>query len=258
MKNTIILSSIFILATFASCRKIIDVDVKASAPKYVIEGNITDGDAAATVRISKTVYLNASNDFPAVSGATVRIRDIYTGLEANLSEKEPGIYQSATLKGSPGHQYQLMVKIDGAVFSAQSTMPLPVTLDSVFIVNTIFGREVQGAYTDPAATKNYYHFTAHKNGKLQDGIFLANDEINNGQFAITSILIAKDTAFHPGDHIVATLECIDPAMFQYYFGLSIAADQSSATPANPKSNITGNALGYFSAHTVSSRELQVP
>ena len=61
-----------------------------------------------------------------------------------------------------------------------------------------------------------------------------------------------------GDLAIIQLESIDSAMYQYYYSLNQVTDQNSATPANPQSNIKGGALGYFTVHTASRRQIVVP
>lgn len=48
------------------------------------------------------------------------------------------------------------------------------------------------------------------------------------------------------------MQCIDRAIFDYFTSLNSSIGNGpggGATPSNPTSNINGNAIGYFSAHT---------
>ena len=51
------------------------------------------------------------------------------------------------------------------------------------------------------------------------------------------------------------MQCIDNAVYKYWFSLNQSATgtSQSASPANAVSNISGGALGYFSVHTVESK-----
>ena len=53
------------------------------------------------------------------------------------------------------------------------------------------------------------------------------------------------------------MQNIDPVVYKYWFSLSQNAtgETQSASPANPVSNIKGGALGYFSAHTISTKSI---
>ena len=56
-----------------------------------------------------------------------------------------------------------------------------------------------------------------------------------------------------GDTIHVEMQCIDQNIYTYYIAvIQISGDDGSGagiTPANPPSNISNGALGYFSAHT---------
>jgi hypothetical protein len=49
------------------------------------------------------------------------------------------------------------------------------------------------------------------------------------------------------------MESVDSGVYTYLRTLQQTINQNSATPANPLSNITGGALGYFSAYSYSSQ-----
>jgi hypothetical protein len=57
----------------------------------------------------------------------------------------------------------------------------------------------------------------------------------------------------PGDVLEIEMQCIDEFVYEYFN--SFANTQgSSATPANPYTNIIGSELGYFNAHTSEGKE----
>jgi hypothetical protein len=55
--------------------------------------------------------------------------------------------------------------------------------------------------------------------------------------------------------------CIDRNIYNYFFSLlQVSAGNGgfqTASPDNPVTNITGGALGYFSAHTINLEKLIV-
>jgi hypothetical protein len=62
-----------------------------------------------------------------------------------------------------------------------------------------------------------------------------------------------------GDSIVVALQTIDQGVFDYLRTLGQADNNmASATPANPTSNISNGALGYFSAYAVTSKGIVIP
>jgi hypothetical protein len=63
-----------------------------------------------------------------------------------------------------------------------------------------------------------------------------------------------------GDTLEVKMYCVDKNIYNYFFSLGqITGNNSfnSASPANPNSNLSNGALGYFSAHTVARQKLLV-
>lgn len=246
-----------LLSAFCSCQKVIQVHLNDSDPKIVIEADVTDKPGPYYVKLSRSVNFDQQNVFPAVSGAVVIISDEHSA--DTLRETAPGNYQTNTLTGMPGHKYSLYVNVGGRVFTASSTMPLLVTLDSLYTEKSSFSKDkstsIIPVYTDPQTKGNYYHLTLSKNDTESKSIFIRNDNLINGQTLHQPL--NGGNKLDPNDRIVVGLECIDSAVYQYFYTLAQTKNENSATPANPLSNITGGALGYFSAHTSSVRSLIV-
>lgn len=244
------------LAAFCSCQKVIKVNLNSSNPRYVVQGNVTDQPGPYFVTITKSINFDQDNVFPAVSGATVVITDRTNGVIDTLKEANPGSYQTSVMHGISGHQYDLYINAANNIFTASCIMPAAVAMDSLYTEPSPFGgdgRRLVPVYTDPVAKGNYYHFSEIKNDTLTDNISIHNDQLINGQVENQPV----GGRVQLGDHITLTLECIDSAIYQYYYGLAQTQNQNSATPANPISNIKGGALGYFSAHTASTRSIVV-
>src|SRR5688572_13608070 len=123
-KCSFILFCLFLL----SCTKVIDLKLKESEIKYVVEGVITNEPVPARVFLTRSKNFNEDNRFEGVSGAIVQIRD--NGMEHTLVETQPGIYESALVRGIPGHVYELSVKAGNETFTASCTMPMPVLMDT--------------------------------------------------------------------------------------------------------------------------------
>lgn len=254
---------------FISCEKVINIDLDDAEKKYVIEGFITDQSGQCQVTISQSKHFYENNTFPAVSGATVSITDNSTGTVTMLSETEPGKYTHTSLAGVSGKTYSLQVSINGEIFAASSTIPQLVNMDSIFITsNRWFDGEViklaNIEYSDPAGIANYYRFIRYRNGIKTKQTFVANDDLSDGRHTITKLFIGdNDTETDrllSGDEVKIDMLCIDAAVYKYWYSLeqSATGDTQSAAPANPVSNITGGALGYFSAHTWQTKTMFVP
>ncbi len=257
MVKTFYIVCILFSTVFFSCQKVVNINLNASSPRYVVEGNVTNLPGPYLVKITKSVNFDQDNIFPTVSGALVLLTDNTAGLADTLKETSPGNYQTVSLNGIPGHKYQLYINANNNVFTASCTMPALVTLDSLYTQkSSVRGNRSQliPVYTDPIAHGNYYHFKEFKNDSETSSESIRNDNLINGQVIKEPV----GGGIASGDRIVLILECIDSAMYQYYYTLGQTKNQNSATPANPLSNIKGGALGYFSAHTSSSKSVVVP
>lgn len=250
----------------SSCEKVIDVNLDSSANQIVIEGNITNQQGEQAIKISQSVPYTDSNVYPAVTGATVRVTDDAGGSWI-FNEAQPGNYTIGSLKGVPGHTYTLHVDVNDIAYTAISTMPEPVTLDSLSLDILTFGgeenKQVQVHFKDPIDQVNQYLYIMKINGVQAKSIFVENDRLTNGN-DITSLLFYisenDDEELKTGDEVEIEMQSIDKNIFTYWFTLSQQTQNGpggGVTPGNPPSNINNNALGYFSAHTTGKKTLTV-
>ena len=214
------------------------------------------------VRISKTLNFDETTAYPPISRALVTITDNKLNQTDTLTEKSVGIYFKTGLVGLEGHTYTMMAKIGNEIFTAVSTMPFSVNLDSL-VQETLAGSGTGGGpggsggpgnpggdhdyetiiqitphYTDPSSSENYYQFVITRNDTLADDIFIRNDVGFNGRSSHLPLRVKADK----GDVVTIDMQCIDKAVYNYFFGLNENINQSSATPANPTSNINNGAL----------------
>lgn len=252
---------------FASCKKIIEVDTNNAATQIVIEGKITDKLADQHILITKTVGYSDQNIFPKVSGAIVVVTDDKGG-SFTFNETTAGVYTNR-MRGVSGTTYSLNVKSEGKTYTASSKMPNNVKLDSIGVTtNSFFGneRKIAAAYlVDPVSETNYYHFNLYVNDLFSKRIYVSNDRLTNGNKLRTQLYYEEndddDKGLKKGDKISIEMECIDSNIFDYWYALSQQSGRGpnqGTTPANPTSNISNNALGYFSAHTFQKLNVTVP
>jgi hypothetical protein len=255
-KIIMIVISVIIMS---SCEKEIELDLNSSNSKYVIEGEMPQNELA-TVTITKTVNFSESNNFPLVKGASVTITD-EMGISEQLIETSAGIYKTQKLKGEEGKTYTLSVKAEGNTFTAKSTMPKAVKLTGLKTSLSSFAPPgasssdnyiVFPQFIDPAALGNSYRFIQIRNGDLDKSIIIANDNIGNGQ-PNSRPIFSQNFDIKLGDTITVEMRCIDVPVYDYFFSLNAIQGNGpggGTTPTNPVSNISGGALGYFSAFTV--------
>jgi hypothetical protein len=255
---------LLIMLSCVACKKIIQVNLTNISPQIVIEGNVTDDAGPYHVLITRSVNYAVNNVFPPVTDAAVSITDSTTGQKDVLIEVDSGVYATQSLIGEPQHTYQLLVIEDGQQYSATSTMPLPVKMDSVTFeqnsnINGISEITAIVNFQDPRGVANYYQFTEAVNGKAVPDIFVFEDRLSDGKYIEDPLF--NDTAYLiPGAALLLTMNCVDENIYNYFNELSnvtATAGIQSTTPANPTSNINNGALGYFSAHTTTFEQLYV-
>jgi hypothetical protein len=254
---------------FSACTKVIDINLNASAPRIIIEASLSDQPASCSVSLSKTVNYNEANVFPAVSGAIVTISD-NIGNSVTLTETTPGKYSDALFQGVVGRIYTLSVSAEGKTYSAVSTMPAPVSIDTI-VQDSISGNPFgQGSgpkdifvwvvYHDPPVITNYYRFVEVINHHVSTGIFISNDELRDGNY-IARRISERDSTLRKGDSVTIQLQSIDKAVYNYLDQLEQVTGGGfggqTATPANPISNIDNEALGYFSVYSVKSKRIVI-
>ena len=249
-----------------SCNKVIELDLIDTEIKYVIEGIVTNEAGVCKVNLSQTKNFYDDNQFQQVSGAIVKIKD--NGVETSLIEVQPGLYETTRITGTPGHQYELSVLINSQTFTATSTMPQPVGMDTLYVSPGPFGeyKFATIGYTDPAGTNNGYRFVQYVNGVKEPTIFPENDEFTDGQFVILQLDVSADEKDDPrniktGDKVTIEMQCLDDPSYEFWYTLRSGGgdgDGNTAAPANPSTNIQGGALGYFSAHTVTRQSVVAP
>ena len=247
-----LLAATLILAV--ACKKVITLNLNNAAPQVVIEGNVTNQPGPYQVTITKSVAFYNSNVFPVISGAEVTITDSNLNIVDSLTENPAGTYSTSKLVGTIGHTYILDVKNAGQEFRASSTMPQQINMDSItFISNSGFGKPLTNPvinFQDPAGVYNAYNFVETINGMPSKQIFLFDDRLSDGKY-VTKQLFNDSNYIRPGDMVTIEMQCIDKNVFSYLKELSNSdpTNGQPTSPADPTTNLSNGALGYFSAHT---------
>ncbi len=257
-----------------NCTERIDLEVDSSFTRLVVEGYVTTDTAAHWVRLSTSSDYFYNQPAPAVRGASISIDDGQTVHPLVESGTLPGVYfTSAGFHGIPGRTYTLNVRdvdIDGngvpEQYSASSTMNTVNPIDSIslryFNAFGTTGYEVQ-VYAWDSPKKDWYSFKVHKNRKLlTDTLYemiVQNDDFFNGNYTygITSQFLSNEKpeeVVRIGDTITFEINGITEEYYKY-----IVEAQSqiftqtplfSGPPANIRTNLDNNAIGFFTAYSV--------
>lgn len=251
----------------SSCRKVISLDLHSAEKRLVVDGNITNNAGGCQVLLSQTVDFDSDNTFPPVSGASVIISD-NTGNTTTLTESSAGTYVAPSLVAVTGVTYHLLIVSNGDTISSESTLPVQVNFDSLYMKDDqIFGTTYKLAnvmYTDPSDAGHYYQFVQWVNGVKTDQIYTGDNELTAGNAQDVELYLDSNTKdkdkTKSGDTVTVEMQCLDEAAHSYWFSAqqSSTGDSENAVPSNPVTNLVGNALGYFSAHTSQKRTVLVP
>jgi hypothetical protein len=261
LKLTTVLLLVFMVST--SCEKVINVDLNEAASRIVIEGLIDDGPGPYTVRLSRSGSYFDQPVLPMVSGADVIISD-NTGIKDTLIERSPGVYLTSKIHGTPGKTYTLNVTTENMQYTGSSTMHTHVNVDSLRLMRTeVYHFNLGGGSSDETTIsvycyfkdpqgKNFYRVKVHSHGSSNNEDYrLFDDQYTDGEN--TELRIAHAEA---GDTIRVDLFSLDQTTYGYYRTLRDLLHTNpvfGSTPANPETNLSNGALGYFGACAVSSR-----
>jgi hypothetical protein len=255
------------LLSFSGCQKIINVDLNEAAPNIVIEGLITDHPGPYAIFISKSgSYFNQPDLLP-VSFANVKISD-NVGIIDSLKEIRPGVYLTSKIHGIPGRTYTLKVISENIEYTGSSTMYSRVGIDSVNFTKSIsqhfdFGgdnmNELQvdlNCYFRDPVEKNFYRLKVFINDSARvDNYRLYDDQYTNGMEIGLRASHARS-----GSTYRLELYSLDSKTYGYYRTLEDLLNNNpifGSTPANPNTNLSNGALGYFGAAAYSSKTIRV-
>jgi Domain of unknown function (DUF4249) len=257
MYKTIIISAFAL--TFASCQKVIDVDLNSASPQYVIEGLLASGTDTFKVHIAQTSsYFNAENASTINAAQVTLTRD--NGSPLTLQSIGNGDYIAPNYAAQTEHTYTLKVVDNGKTFVAAAYMPRLVQPDTVIVAKPGFvppgpggnndGKKdfiVTTKYKDPAGIANYYRAILRPISATgrNAGYDLQDDKNVDG--APNSITVYG--RYLP--NTVGSIEfiCLDKSTYNYYYQLDdvLSNSNNSVSPANPDNNWSNGALGYFGA-----------
>ncbi len=265
MKTTLIFFSLIILLT--SCENVIEIELDYMKPKLVIEGVINDFDNQCIIKLSKTTdYFNHKTN-PKVSDAVITLTD-NAGTVVKFNEVEPGNYLGENVQAKSSINYTLSILAEGKLYVAEAIIPQKVNIDSLTCLynpESIFyevGYVVSCHFPDPEEYRNFYRlktYNINDKSKARYSKDLYNDDVSNGN---NVELTWSYDVYQQSDTVVVELYSLDEKTYDYYktlFPISGGAEMMSfTTPANPNTNISNGALGYFGAYTISRDTIIIP
>ncbi len=260
-----------------ACEKEIKIDLPPAPQEIVVEAYINDWSPLMNyVILTHTVdYFNPDLSLPAVSGAQVEISEgTVNGSDTSwafpvvlpelAADTLPGVYFNPLLNGEAGKVYRLEAWVDGKYLHSITTIPEPVSIDSVevdvHLEQDSFGYLTVFFYDPPARGNNYRMIFRYQPdsvialwGSINESDALRDDEFINGEtwdFRYTR-------RFDYGDTLQYFLNSIDRNTYLFwdsYFDLRGNSGNPFATPVKLQSNIQGG-IGCFTGYGVSYRQI---
>lgn len=308
-----LLPFLLLLLLLSSCEKDITVDLPVYPVELVVDGHIQPGERPF-VLITRTQGYFDPTDFNSIANAFVNDATVTITTNGEVwdlqqvcgNALDPATLQDAgdatgvdpallafanfcvytttdpTQVGVIGHTYRLDINAEGKSLSAQSTIPNPVQLDSVWFKLALQtpGDDSLGyawaRISDPDTIGNAYRWAAKRinhraNGQMKDPFYIAplgstvNDKYINGlTFDFNQVRgrqfygnnpedeNAEQGFFKVGDTIAVKGYSFGTAAYDFYSSYDTNVGSTGdlfSTPANVKSNITGG-LGIWAGRGV--------
>lgn len=283
------------LVLMMGCEKEITVDLPTPDPKIVIEAAI-EQDQYAWAFITRTAAYFAPVDSSIimnmiVTNAKVIVSDGVINDTMQLTFDPytfPYLkYVGKIIKGQPGKQYWLTVIADGKTFTAVTTIPHPVPIDSLKF-KPDKNQDTLGFVwiylKDPDTLGNYYRGFTKVLGK--DSVFLhpypsvTDDRFFNGQTAEYQLYRGRNPLedslyndmgvgadgvprwyFRTGQTVVVKVAQIDAKHYDFWYSIEqqfMTDGNPFASPITIRSNIQGGAIGVWGGYGVSIDTLKIP
>ncbi|TAE51250.1 MAG: DUF4249 domain-containing protein [Bacteroidetes bacterium] len=262
MSKFLIYSLLLLTLVLSACEEAFEIDPRQVEETIVIESTLSSTPSQPLAFISLSGSLSEAGNFRWVDNAELSMSTASGGLyPASLADT--GVYIFPGLTPVSGETYTLDVNYEGKNYRASSYLHSPQPIDSLSFEYRGEGpiREagyMMSAHFTPPSSDLYMRFWVSVNGRPLYDYFLYNGWQEGGD---AGLYIFRTTAFEPGDSIVVTAAVVDQEVYTYYDQLSALAGSAfssgSAAPANPQSNFSGGALGYFAALGISTKQAVV-
>jgi len=255
-RQSFILSSLLLL--ISSCEEKIDLDLNKAAARVVIDAQLSDASSVQRIRVSRSVGFDDPVNSSGIKDATILVKDNQNRSYSFQYEKD-GYYIHRNFKPVSGMIYTLHVTVQKQQYSSTSQMPSYVAVDSTGISEKNLAGEtfffVALTFKDPAKVSNYYLYTLSINGGPFRFASAESDQFNDG-LNVTHYISDLATNLSPGDEVTVRRYCVDEKTYRYWNEYQ-HNNLSNAAPSNPRSNISNNALGYFSVAPLKEYQLKV-
>ena len=251
---------------FIRCEEVVNPQLIAAPPIYVIDGWLFPETEDNRVLLSFTAPFNSQEPNAPVSDALVIVRDNRGTANIFREQGGPGVYLpvNPNFNISSNTIYTLQVNVGGADYRAEISPVVTPPIDSLTWRSIVDptddiedGNYITIHFQDPLGTSNFYLWEIWKNGaKISDGdINITSDEPIDGVYLDLELSSNPDYRFEIGDTVTVRLHSLTQKAFEYYQAVKLLTEFGSpaqATPDNPQTNLNNLAnsepvLGFFNA-----------
>ena len=266
-----------------ACEKELVVELPPYTPRLVVDGWIEQGKYPTVILTRNAGYFDPVDSSAirelVVTRAKVSISDGEREEVLTLRRRDeyfPNfLYQGTEIRGEVGKTYRLTVESEGKEYTATTTIPAPVSLDSVWYeplpTSDTLGH-VWATLTDPGQQENYYRLFTQRIGKDETfvPVYLSaiSDQFFAGETLSFSVLrgaenlsnITDDLYFREGDTVRVKMCAIDRAHYDFWRTLErelyATGNPFSSSGNEVISNIEGGALGVWGGYGAAYHVLQ--
>lgn len=265
----------FIALMFAGCEEAITLDPRQTPSRVVIEGQVTDVPGRQFVRVTRTLGFYDQGGASRISTAQVFITDDQGG-RVQLLHNPKGKSDSAGFylppvgfTGVVGRTYTMTVTLDGQTYAATDKLLRVTKIDSMLYRPNVFQEredpsdgkiwELLIYAKEPQETEDNYLIKYYRNDSLtyngRTDVYVLND------YGVGENIdgVPSSVYYAPGDKARVEMYSISREAFLFYSDLATVLNSDggmfSPPPANPRSNISNNALGFFQVSAISSAEV---
>lgn len=273
-----LLYTLLLIGALTACEEPITLDLKQTSPRIVIEAQVTDQPGYQFVKVTRSSDFYSSGPTPRITDAAVTVQDdegnTYTFVHNPRNHADSaGYYLPAVpFVGVIGRTYTLDVTTGGKSYQASDKLLSVIPIDKLeYKINRSEkddpkepGKyyEIQMFATEPQDEKNYYLFKFYRNGKLtyynDTDIYYSDDEL----LAENIDGVPSPVYYGVGDVGKVEAYSISRVGYVYFNDLfnllnNDAGGMFGPIPAPPRTNLSGDALGFFQVSSVKSAEIQI-
>ena len=283
-----------LVLAFSSCQDVVQVKLDEGSKLYVIDAFINNLRGDQVVRITSNSSYFSNTDPSGISGANVVLMDLTDNRQYNFIHSNSGNYVyslgTADTIAKPGHEYRLMVEIEGNMYLATSRQKRAASIDSISVVQDdgSFGFGPPANTTDTTffcvlyakdkadAVPDYYWIKTYRN----DTLFSSSSDINlnidgtGGEITTASVDSLEFTPpstllgfkkYRRNDRCSVEIHSIMKDTYNFFVQAQAQINNGglfATTPENVKTNLSSpqgktKAVGWFSVSSVARKTVLV-